>query len=113
MKNSAAAPLIEKPKWSSPMTHSPSDPVAGLEAGDVLADLDHLARPLVAGDERVVERDDVAPFEQLEVGVADADRAGGDEHLVVGDLGVGSSSTCGTPSATNRSAFMCCSPAGM
>jgi hypothetical protein len=60
------------------MNHS----IAGLEVGDVAADLDDLPGPLVARDDRVVERDDVTPFEQLEVRVADADRPRGHEHLV-------------------------------
>ena len=49
------------------------DAIAGKEAGDRRSDLHDLAGPLVPGDDRVGEGDDVAPFEEFEVGVADSD----------------------------------------
>jgi hypothetical protein len=63
----------------------PQHAITGLEVGHVLAHLDHLPGPLVARDDRVVEGDDVAPFEQLEVGVADAHRPQRHQHLVGAD----------------------------
>ena len=60
----------------------PHHPVAGGPAADVGADLGDLARPLVAGDDREPDRDDVLPGQQVEVGVADPDRPGADEDLV-------------------------------
>src|SRR5205814_10321595 len=56
--------------------------VARPQVGHAAADLGHLAGPLVPGDDRVLDRDDVAPGVELEVGVADADRMGPDEYLV-------------------------------
>ena len=47
------------------------DPVARREAVTARR-RDDLAGPLVPGDERVLERDDVAALEQVDVGVADA-----------------------------------------
>ena len=63
------------------------DAVAHAETLDVAAHPDHLAGPLVAGDDGELEGDDVATGEELEVGVADADAATGDEHLVGAELG--------------------------
>ena len=86
MNSSAAAPLIEKPKWSSPITHSPTtrSPFAKrVTASPTAIDL---ARPFVAGNQRVVEGDDVATFEQLDVGVAHAHRPCRDQNLITRDL---------------------------
>src|SRR5207302_1022984 len=59
-----------------------NDTVAGPETRHRRADLGDLARPLVAGDDRVRDRDDVTPLIQLEVRVTDADVARTDEDLV-------------------------------
>ena len=85
-KYSAAAPLMLKPKCSSPMTHSPTTR-SPASVRHLAPGVDDLSRPFVAGDDRVVEGDDVAALEQVDVGVADADRASGDQHLVAGMSG--------------------------
>ena len=66
------------------MTHSPTTRSPDLEARYVLADLDDLADPFVAGRHRIGDRDDVLAGEQLVVRMADADAARADQHLVVG-----------------------------
>jgi hypothetical protein len=49
------------------------DPVTFLETGDVLADLDDLADPFVAGRYGIGDRDDVLAREQFVVRMADPD----------------------------------------
>jgi hypothetical protein len=49
------------------------DPVPRAKVVHRGADLDDLAAPLVPGDDRVRDRNDVAPLVELEVRVADAD----------------------------------------
>ena len=108
-KYSASAPLIEKPKWSSPLltTHSPTTRSPGLRVVDAAPDLGDLARPLVARDDRVRDGDDVAALVELEVRVADADVARAHEHLVRGDRRArrrrGPRRVCG---CSNTSAFI-------
>ena len=76
--------------------------VAAGRADDALADdrvsrpqsahgrtgLDDLAGPLVPGDDRIRDGDDVPAFVEFEVRMADTDRVGLDEHLVGSDLRV-------------------------
>src|SRR4029077_17433700 len=59
--------------------------VAGLEAADGLAGLDYFARPFVARDHRIVDRDDILTAVELVVRMADADCAHAHEHLVRSD----------------------------
>ncbi len=61
------------------------DAVAGAHVAHLRADGDDLAGPLVTWDDRELDGDDVAVGEEVEVGVADAHLAGGDEHLVASD----------------------------
>src|SRR5580658_6793239 len=56
--------------------------IVGLEAADCPAGLDYLARPFVARDYRIVNRDDVLAAIELVVRMADADRAHAHEHLI-------------------------------
>ena len=89
LKYSASAPSIEKPKWSrpaGPTTHSPTTRSPGCSPPTDGAGLDDLAAPLVPGDDRVRDRDDVAALVELEVRMADADGVGLDEDLVGADL---------------------------
>ena len=58
------------------------DTVTLPEGGHSAPDLGDLARPLVSGDDRVVDGDDVAPLVELEVGVADPDVSRANQHLV-------------------------------
>ena len=58
------------------------DPVAGTEAAHLGANLDHLARPLVAGDDGEAHRHDAIARQQVEVGVADTHLPERHEHLV-------------------------------
>ena len=59
--------------------------IARLEAGHALADIDDLADPLVAGDDRVGYRDDVSAGEKLVIRMADADATRADHHFIWGD----------------------------
>ena len=65
------------------------DLVAGLQGLDALADLHHVARPLVAGNERlnVIAAFLGLAFIDLNVGAADAAGAHADQRLVVLELG--------------------------
>ncbi len=60
------------------------DPVAGLDARDVAPDLDHLARDLVAEDQRLAQRKiaDPALVVVVQVRAADAARPEPDAHLL-------------------------------
>ncbi len=61
------------------------DAVARAHVAHLRADRDDFAGPLVTWDDRELHGDDVAVGEEVEVGVADAHLAGGDEHLVATD----------------------------
>ena len=64
----------------------PDDGVAWLQTTHGRPGLDDLAAPLVPGDDRIRDGDDVPALVELEVGMADADGVGLDEHLVGADL---------------------------
>ena len=66
-----------------------NDTVAGLEALDAFADLDHLADPLVSRRYRIADRNDVAAVQQFVVGVTDSDLPHTDEHFRRFELGLG------------------------
>ncbi len=59
--------------------------IAWLEAGHVLADIDDLADPFMAGDHWVGYRDDVSAGEKLVIRMADADPTRPDHHFIWGD----------------------------
>ena len=63
------------------------DAVALLQRRHAAPDLRDLARPLVARDDRIRDRDDVSALVELEVRVADADVPRAHEHLVRRDRG--------------------------
>ena len=65
------------------------DAVARADVAYLRADRDDLAGPLVTWDDRELHGDDVAVGEEVEVGVADAHLARGDEHLVATDFWLG------------------------
>src|SRR5207344_2635340 len=58
------------------------DAMAGTKGGDGAANLGDLARPLVARNDRIGDRDDVAALVELEVRMADADVPRAHEYLV-------------------------------
>ena len=60
--------------------------VAGLETGYLGANSHDLSGPLVARDDRVAKRDDVAAFEELDVGVANTDGARSNQYFVFCDV---------------------------
>jgi hypothetical protein len=62
--------------------------VARRQVGDVGTDLDDLAGPLVARDDRIGDRDDVPALIQLEVRVADAHGLRAHQHVVGPDGGL-------------------------
>ena len=69
-------------------THSPTTESPALQRTHGRSGLGDLAGPLVAGDDRVRDGDDVPALVELEVRVADADVARAHEHFVGADLRV-------------------------
>ena len=61
------------------------DAIAWAHVANVWADGDDLAGPLVTWDDWKLDGDDVAVGQEVEVRVADAHLARGDEHLVASD----------------------------
>src|ERR1700733_3124853 len=62
-------------------------PVADLKALHQFADFDDFAGPFVARPDRIGNRDDVSPGQELVVGMTDSDGGGADQNLVVLELG--------------------------
>ena len=81
------------------------DAVTRAKRGHLAADLNHLARPLVAGNGRVIDGDDVGPREQIEVRMADPGARRADQDLVRADHRWVMSTTSARPGCWNMSAF--------